>query len=135
MKELDPTGKYQDENLILGADEFKKQRELAYKHMRNTMKRESAGPYWSNALLGGLAGGVGGAFAGGARTDGDPLGVAIGSGIGALGGATAGTLARLASKIKQDVVTDDDIAEMKKRQKDRGRLSELMPFRDVYDAV
>lgn len=131
MHKLDPTGKYQDENMFMTPEMYKKQRELAYDHMRNTMLRESAGTYGKNALVGGIMGGLTGGAIAGLKQE-SPL---IGAGIGAGGGALLGLLGRGLSKAKQKMITDDDIALMKKQQKNHGMLSDLIPFRDVVDAA
>lgn len=131
MHKLDPTGKYQNENVFLTPEMYKKQRELAYDHMRNTMLRESGGTYAQNALVGGLGGaGLGALYS--KLENSNPL---IGAGIGAGGGALLGLLGRGISKAKQKMITDDDIALMKKQQKNHGIFSDLMPFRDVVDAA
>jgi hypothetical protein len=38
-------------------------------------------------------------------------------------------------KKKNELVTDDDIAIMKERQKGRSLLGSFVPFRDMYDAA
>lgn len=133
MKKLDPAGEYQNENLMLSPEMYKKQRELAYDNMRNTMLRSGAGGYGPNAVLGGAVGGLAGAGVGMMQNS-NPGEILASAGAGTAAGALLGVLNRVINKKKQEIVTDDDIALMKKQQKDHGMLSDLIPFRDVMDA-
>jgi len=133
LDELDPTGKLQDERLILSMKEYKKQRQLGYDMMPKTIKRESAGSVLKNLALGGvIGGGVGAAYGG---MYGGLGGAGIGAGIGAagLGGLMAGH--RLYNKWEQKKINADDIKRMKKQQHERGFAWDLMPFSNMIDAT
>jgi hypothetical protein len=138
LNQLDPEGKSQNENLFMSSDDYKKQRELAYGHLRNTLKRSTAAGPGKNFLLGGTIGGLlgagEGALIGGSAYD-NPLG---GAAVGGLaGGLTLGSLAALGNvigKMKEKKITDEDIERMQTQQKDHSFSAELMPFRNMIDA-
>jgi len=138
MNEIDPTGEFQEKNLFMTPETFKKQRELAYGHLRNTLKRSTAAGTGKNFLLGAGLGGLVGAVQGGVLGEElhhDPL---TGAGIGGLaGGLTLGgimALENLAGRLKNKVITDEDIAKMREQQKHNSITSEFMPFREMIDA-
>ena len=133
LNELDPTGKLQTERVLLSSDELKKQRELAYDHMRNTLDRSYAGSASTNALLGAALLGTVGAVEGGMMGGG--TGALAGLGIGGLGGAALGAGSHLYGRWRANKITDEDIARMKSEQKDRSFISDLVPFRNVLDAT
>lgn len=136
MDDIDPNQDIQNNQVMLSSDQYKQQREKAYEYMPQSLKRQSSGPMWKNLAAGGLLGGGLGAAYGGVLNENDPgLGALVGGGAGALLGASSMGLGRLWNKFEQDTIRPEDIAAMKARQKDRGMLSDLVPFRDVYDAA
>lgn len=129
LDDIDPYGKMQESQVFMDEKSYKDQRAKAYDYMPQTLKRQSSGPVWGNALFGGLAGGVIGGVRGG--IEGEPL---LGAGIGAGAGALVGGLGRLFNKYEANKISPQDIALMKNQQKDRSFLGEFLPFHDIYDA-
>lgn len=137
LNQMDPEGKLQEENLFLTPEQYKKQRELAYGHVRNTLKRSTAAGPGKNFLFGGALGGLLGAGEGavlGGMNDHPLAGAAIG---GLTGGLTLGSLSALGNvlgKMKERKVTDEDIERMREHQKDNSFSSEFIPFKNMIDA-
>ena len=130
MEEIDPDRKMQENQVLLDADSYKQQRAKGYDYMKPTLARQSAGPVWANALLGGVIGGGVGLARGMVRDD-SPLGhAALGGGLGAASFAAH----RLFNKYENNKVTEEDAQRMKTQQKDRSFISEFVPGLDLYDA-
>lgn len=135
LDDIDPDGKMQEEQVLMDEKNYKLQRGKAYDYMPKTLKRQSSGPVWGNALVGGLLGAGIGAFRGAARMPDEPgKGALIGTGIGGIAGGIAGAGSRLMHRYEANKITPEDIARMKEQQKDRSFLGEFIPGHDLYDA-
>lgn len=132
LDDIDPDGKMQEGQVFMDERNYKAQRAKAYDYMPQTLRRQSSGPIWSNALLGAIPG----ALVGGVRGyKGDGEGFSwLGAGVGAGVGGLLGGASRAFNKYEAAKITPEDIALMKKQQKDRSFLGEFVPFHDMYDA-
>lgn len=139
MEKLDPTGTFQDNNLMLTSDLYKKQRELGYNYLKPYLKRQSAGTPAKAAILSALLGAlIGSRVALGAATGNktvDPANLAFGAGAGGLIGGLVGGGSRMFNRYESNKVTDEDVRRMQAKQKNHSFLGSLIPFRNTYDAL
>jgi hypothetical protein len=139
-KKLDPSGKLQDERLFYTPDEIKKQRQLNYDEVPEKIHRSSAGGLLPNILTGAGVGALAGPYMADIQAQLNNYQLhapayAIAAGIGAGVGGLAGGLGRGIGQYIQNKITPEDIKRMKIQQKDRSAFSEMVPFRNVYDAI
>jgi hypothetical protein len=140
MEQIDSTGEYQDNNLILNEDLYKKQRELGYDYLKPYLKRQSAGSPGKAAILSALLGSllVGGRAALSdlsRKGEVDPVNAALGAGAGGLLGGIVGGGGRMFNRYESNKVTDEDVRRMKAKQKNHSFLGSLIPLRNTYDAI
>lgn len=145
LEQIDPAHKL-DTDLFLTSDMFKKQRQLGYDYVPETLRRRDQGTPLKNALLHGVLGaGVGGmasAVRGGISVANHPEYkeyypwlVGGGAALGGLVGGASGALSKLLDRYKHQKVTPEDLARMKEKQKDRSIKHEFMPFGKMWDAA